>query len=99
MQLSDAEAIRKCVVFDGYRKAGKAQVRGTAFFIGHRGFRYLVTAKHNILNAQKAASSLLIRFNNRSGGVSELETDFKDWTPHPDAFADVSILQISDQST
>lgn len=97
MQLSDGNAIRKCVVYVGYQSRSKTFVRGTAFFVHHRGFKYLVTAKHNILKAKEKANALTIRFNKKSAGISMFETPFTAWQQHEDPFTDVAVMTITDE--
>lgn len=98
MQLSDAETIKKCVVYVGYRKVSESRIRGTAFFVTHGGLGYLVTAKHNILGAKRAGvRKLLIRFNTKDGSAGELESDLNAWKLHGDSFTDVAVLRITDE--
>lgn len=68
---------------------------GTAFLVDvpaqdSDGMRYLVTAKHNLEEAQ--SDTVLVRFNEGSG-VSEIRTSRDDWFTHDSA--DVAALAIT----
>lgn len=100
MQLSDADAIRKCVVYVGYRKKGRPAIRGTSFFVTYESAPYLVTVKHNLIAARNSgAKRLLIRYNRKNAGIAEFETDFADWHEHPDPFTDVAVMPVTDHIT
>jgi hypothetical protein len=97
MQLTDGNAIRKCVVYVGYRKNGDPVIGGTGFFVTYNEALFLVTVKHNLLRAQKrGADKLLIRFNQNNVGLADFETEFSEWHQHPDPFTDVAVMPISD---
>lgn len=98
MQLTDADGIRKCVVYVGYLKDDFPKIGGTAFFVHYKSKYYLVTAKHNLLRAQQAgAAKLLLRFNTKDGGLGTCETDFAAWKHHDDQFTDVAVMRVIDE--
>lgn len=85
--------LRECAGFVYYRdRHGSAQVVGTAFLaqdpaelLPGRNWAYFVTARHVVEDARRKASDdqLLIRLNDRGGGVLWYEVPFTDWGFHP----------------
>lgn len=79
---------------------------GTAFFVGleeeqpHRGYGYLVTAKHVLQDpARRFFPSVFIRLNKRAGGAEIIEIPLRgsDAPPvyqHPDADVDLAVIPM-----
>jgi hypothetical protein len=98
------EVMRKCVCFIFHEKSGGSRVPvGTAFFMsvdrthhqkGHWGF--LVTARHVLAGIVRCRQDgeFFLRFNATEGGVAWMESNIRDWHPHPDESLadDVSVL-------
>jgi hypothetical protein len=63
---------------------------------GAVGFRYIVTAKHNIENFTKFGWSMYIRSNLMNGGVREDDWSAARWYFHPEpASVDVAVATIT----
>jgi hypothetical protein len=93
--------IEKCIAFVGFRGTKGEEYRATGFFIsivdfGYP-FSYFATAAHVIDRAKNLGTDgkILIRVNNKSGGMHSTETDSKDWIYHPaDKSVDVAITGV-----
>jgi hypothetical protein len=95
------DEVRQCVLFLGTKEPGTGafQPRATAFIVtihqGGRGFRFLVTAEHNIVAASKRGLQIHIRSNLISGGVREDSWATARWYSHPNAgTTDVAVSTI-----
>lgn len=86
------DELKKCVVFLKYRDNQTKEERfaGTGFFVllelEGLHFSYLVTAKHVIVGIEQYGldGKVLIRINEKNGGVRTVESDIKQWVDHPD---------------
>lgn len=95
------EEIRQSVVFLGNKDAltGRFHPRGTGFIVSiHEnkiGFRYLVTADHNIAAFAKRGWDIYLRSNTKEGGAREDNWGPAHWYFHPDVgTTDVAITPI-----
>jgi hypothetical protein len=95
------EIIRQCVLFLGNKdeKSGRFIPRATAFVVSiHEqeiGFRYVVTAEHNIAAFGEKGWDVWVRSNRINGGVREDNWAKGHWYYHPDAGStDVAISPI-----
>ena len=94
------DEIRKCVVFVCYRMDGEIRFAGTAFFVTRiidiGSWTHLVTAAHvirNIAALENFDGKILLRVNDKNGGVQTLDTDVASWLFHPDEpEVDIAVL-------
>ncbi|HUF54278.1 MAG TPA: hypothetical protein VMR52_10965 [Dehalococcoidia bacterium] len=100
-QLADA---KNCVAFlFGSKPTSKGEPEpvGTCFFVefseasGHSNLRYLVTAKHVLIDLQKLGKAV-VRLNNPNGGVSYLPVPLEEgeWLLSSDEAIDVAVLPL-----
>jgi hypothetical protein len=94
--------VRQCVLFLGTRdtKTSRFIPKATAFVVSiHEpgiGFRYIVTAKHNVENFTKFGWTMHIRSNLWNGGVREDDWSAARWYFHPGpASIDVAVATIT----
>jgi hypothetical protein len=94
------DAVRKCVMFLGYRMAsGETRLAGTAFLVGRElpdgtSFAYLVTAKHVISGIQSLGlPDVLVRLNMTGGDARWFATRVGEWVVNPsDPSVDLAVL-------
>ncbi len=107
------DAIRKCVVFIGYRLSdGSTRLAGTGFLVArpadtsvspeigstYLSFAYLLTAKHIIdFVKEKALSEVLVRLNYRDGKARWISTRLEDWQYHPTEANSVDVALLRAQ--
>jgi hypothetical protein len=96
-----ADYVRQTVLFLGNKdaKSGKFIPRATAFVVaiyeGGLGFRFVVTAEHNIVFFAEHGWDIYVRTNLKDGGVREDNWSKGIWHFHPDpASTDVAIAAI-----
>jgi hypothetical protein len=94
--------VRQCVLFLGIKDTETSRFipKATAFVVSifeqGCGFRYIVTAKHNVENFTKFGLTMFIRSNLRNGGVREDDWSAARWYFHPDlASTDVAVATIT----
>jgi hypothetical protein len=94
--------VRQCVLFLGTMDPETSRFipKATAFIVSiHEpgiGFRYIVTAKHNVENFTKFGWPMYIRSNLWNGGVREDNWSAARWYFHPDqASTDVAVATIT----
>jgi hypothetical protein len=87
----------KSIVFLGDMDGDRIVPKGTAFFLAHKDFVYLVTAKH----VATARETFVIHVNMRDGTVGALSVDPESnedwhlrWFHHPDPNVDVSVMPM-----
>jgi hypothetical protein len=96
------DVVRQCVLFLGNKddKSGRFIPRATAFVVSVRddkdvGFRYVVTAEHNIAAFRQKGWDIYVRSNLRDGGVREDNWVNGHWHFHPDpGSTDVAVASI-----
>jgi hypothetical protein len=91
------DMVRKCVLFLGNKdeKSGRFIPRATAFVASVVGFRFLVTAEHNISNFAKKGWEIYIRSNLVNGGVREDDWSRAHWYFHPNiGSTDVAVATV-----
>jgi len=100
------DVILKSVVFIGAQslQAGSTDIayRGTGFCVSvpseqfsSRGYLYLITARHNIMQAD---GKPIIRLNNKDGSYHEAHCELE-WSYHPtDETADIAVLRFPESS-
>ncbi len=95
------DIIRQCVLFLGNKddNTGRFVPRATAFVValheGDIGFRYVVTAEHNVVAFQQKGWEMYVRSNLKSGGVREDSWGRGEWFFHPDpGSTDVAVSPI-----
>jgi hypothetical protein len=95
------DMVRKCVLFLGNKdeKSGRFTPRATAFVAsiteGGIGFRFLVTAEHNISAFAEKGWEIYIRSNLVNGGVREDNWSKAHWYFHPNiGSTDVAIATV-----
>ena len=95
------EMVRQCVLFLGNKdeKTGKFIPRATSFVValndGEIGFRYVVTAEHNISGFRQKGWDIFVRSNLINGGVREDNWAKGHWFFHPDpGSTDVAVAPI-----
>lgn len=88
--------VRRCVVFLGHASPDGStfEAAGTAFFLAHENFRYLVTAQH--VAAGFGEDPFTVRINNTHGSSYGVHCDPLDdeggrWISHPDPTVDLAI--------
>jgi hypothetical protein len=96
------DEIRQCVLFLGNKdpKTGQFRPRATAFAVsihqGTLGFRFLVTAEHNIDAFAKRGWEIYLRSNLKNGGVREDSWASARWYHHPNVGStDVAVSTIN----
>jgi hypothetical protein len=95
------DEFRKCVLFLGNKdaKTGKFRPRATAFVVSiyeaGLGFRYIVTAEHNVAIFSQEGWEMFVRSNLINGGVREDSVANAHWYFHPDpGSTDVAVAPI-----
>jgi hypothetical protein len=95
------DVIRQCVLFLGNKdkKTGRFIPRATAFVVAVKdeniGFRYVVTAEHNISGFRQKGWDIYVRSNLVNGGVREDNWAKGHWFFHPDpGSTDVAVAPI-----
>jgi len=83
------------VVFIGDKDGERFIPKGTAFYLLHKGFNYLATAKH-VATAQE---TFWIQFSGKDGTAKSYHVDpeceeFFRWFHHPDSSVDVSVMPM-----
>lgn len=82
--------VRKSVIFIGNKdaKTGRFRPRATGFIVEIRqqqvGFRFVVTAEHNIVMMQQKGWEIYFRSNLKDGGAREDSWKDANWWFHPD---------------
>jgi hypothetical protein len=102
MRISDN--VKHCVCFVCTQEVDETgdqfyQCRGTAFFVGLRAklpselsFLYLVTAKHNVLRAQRERKALCLRINTQQGNPEYFTLHERHWHFSDDPEVDAAVL-------
>lgn len=93
--------VRRCVLFLGNASDNDAdtfRAVGTAFFVNHERFRFLVTAQH--IAAAFGDAPFCIRVNNTTGGAKTMSCDILDrpdmkWLYHPDPNVDLALMPFN----
>lgn len=95
------DMVRQCVLFLGNKddKTGRFRPRATAFVVsiheGGIGFRFLVTAEHNVAGFKQKNWDIYVRSNLINGGVREDNWTNANWAYHPDVGStDVAVAPI-----
>jgi hypothetical protein len=93
------DLITDCVCFLCVVDGGRVKHGGTAFFVGLRTesdpdywYRYLVTAKHNVVQAQKEPGQLVLRMNTVEGGSRLVDLSHGEWLFPDDPGIDLALF-------
>lgn len=93
--------IRRCVLFLGYASGDDAdsfRAVGTAFFVSHENFRFLVTARHIVATLEDAP--FCIRVNQSTSGATTMHCDLIErpdmaWITHADPNVDLAVMPFN----
>ena len=97
------DEIKECVAFLCTKETNGYVYRGTAFFLGipsevlppGMGYIYLITAKHNIINASREGRDLYLRLNTKKGTADFLLIPQGEWTFADDDAVDIAVMQVN----
>lgn len=95
-----ADGIQDCVVFVGHEPNGPGTfiAHGTAFFVVHDGYIFLVTAQH--IAGTLGDVPFHVRFNLKAGGTEAVHIDplayhpHPSWYFHPDPAVDMAVMPM-----